>query len=259
MGDRETTPERIEGRSNAGRVVVITGAGSGIGRAAAELFALDGAIVYATDRYVGGVEELAATHRVTARPVDVTSKDDIDALVDEIERDHGRLDVLVNNAGFALPAVIGTDDYLDAWTNSIDGMLAGPMRTIHAMLPLLRRSDAARIVNVSSTEGVGGSAGNSPYTAAKHGVIGLTRSLAVELGPEAITVNAVCPGPVRTGITAGIPDEMKDKFARRRVPLRRYGEPIEIAHAIVHLSLPASSYITGHALLVDGGMTIKNN
>ena len=249
----------IEGRSNAGRVVVITGAGSGIGRAAAELFALDDALVYATDRDLGGVEELATTRGVTARQLDVTAQEDIDLLTAEIEAAHGRVDVLVNNAGFALPAEIGTDGYPEAWARSIDGMLAGPMRMIHSMLPLLRESAAARIVNVSSTEGVGGSAASSPYTAAKHGVIGLTRSLAVELGLAAITVNAVCPGPVRTGITAGIPDDMKDKFARRRVPLRRYAEPIEIAHAIVHLSLPASSYITGHALLVDGGMTIKNN
>ena len=125
-------------------------------------------------------------------------------------------------------APIDGDGYRAAWDTSIDVMLAGPMRLIRAALPLLRNSDAPRIVNVSSTEGVGGSAGNSPYTAAKHGLIGLTKSLAVEFGDEGITVNAVCPGPVRTGITAGIPDEMKDKFARRRVPLRRYADPIEI-------------------------------
>ena len=90
-------------------------------------------------------------------------------------------------------------------------------------------------------------------------MIGLTRSLAVELGESGITVNAVCPGPIHTGITSAIPEEMKAKFARRTVPVRRYGEPEEIAHGILHLALPASSYITGHALLVDGGMTIKNN
>ncbi|MEM8618916.1 MAG: SDR family oxidoreductase [Actinomycetota bacterium] len=238
------------------RIVLVTGAASGIGKATAELFAQHGAVVIATDR-----DEItdADTERTITRRLDVTADADVAAVVDEIGETHGRIDALVNNAGIAIAAPIAGDDYREAWDRSIDVMLAGPMRLIRAALPLLRNSDAPRIVNVSSTEGVGGSAGNSPYTAAKHGLVGLTRSLAVEFGDEGITVNAVCPGPVRTGITAGIPDEMKDKFARRRVPLRRYAEPIEIAHGIFHLALPASSYITGHALLVDGGMTIKNN
>ena len=114
-------------------------------------------------------------------------------------------------------------------------------------------------MNVSSTEGVGGSPSTSAYTAAKHGVVGLTRALAVELGETGITVNAVGPGPIDTGMTAGIPEEAKVKFARRRVPDRRYAEPEEVAHGILHLALPASSYITGHLLMVDGGMTVKNN
>jgi 3-oxoacyl-[acyl-carrier protein] reductase len=100
---------------------------------------------------------------------------------------------------------------------------------------------------------------NSPYVAAKHGVIGLTRALAVELGPAGVTVNAVCPGPIRTGMTAGIPDEAKEKFARRKVPLRRYGEPEEVAHATLSLCLPASSYMSGAVLVVDGGMTAKDD
>ena len=98
----------------------------------------------------------------------------------------------------------------------------------------------------------------SPYTAAKTGVVGLTRSLAVELGPEAITVNCVCPGPINTGMTAAIPDEQKAIFARRRVALKRYAEPEEVAHATLSLALPAAQYITGVVLPVDGGMTIKN-
>jgi 3-oxoacyl-[acyl-carrier protein] reductase len=138
-------------------------------------------------------------------------------------------------------------------------MVTGAAFVTRAALGALRESDQARIVNTSSTEGVGGSANIAGYSAAKHAIIGLTRSLAVELGGEAITVNAVCPGPIHTGMTEAIPDEMKTKFARRRVPLKRYGQPEELAHAIVNLSLPSSSYVTGHAFVVDGGMTIKNN
>ena len=113
-------------------------------------------------------------------------------------------------------------------------------------------------MNIASTEGLGATAFASPYTASKHGVIGLTRALAVELGSQGVTVNCVCPGPIHTGMTAMIPDEAKTKFARRRVPLRRYGEPEEVAHGILSLVLPASSYINGAVLVVDGGLTIQN-
>jgi 3-oxoacyl-[acyl-carrier protein] reductase len=113
-------------------------------------------------------------------------------------------------------------------------------------------------VNIASTEGLGATPYGSPYTAAKHGVIGLTRSLAVELGPEQITVNCVCPGPVNTGMTATLSDEDKIVFAKRRTALKRYAEPEEIAHGILNLLLPASQYITGVAVPVDGGLSIRN-
>src|SRR5690606_32043264 len=111
-------------------------------------------------------------------------------------------------------------------------------------LPHLARHGEGRIVNVSSTEGIGGSAHLSPYTASKHGVIGLSRSLAVELAPRGVTVNVVCPGAIHTGMTSEIPDEAKGTFARRRVPMRRYGDPEEVAHAVLSLCLPAMSYCT---------------
>jgi 3-oxoacyl-[acyl-carrier protein] reductase len=114
------------------------------------------------------------------------------------------------------------------------------------------------VVNIASTEGLGASAFASPYTASKHGVIGLTRALAVELGARGVTVNCVCPGPIRTGMTEPIPDEHKRRFARRRVPLRRYGEPEEVAHGTLSLVLPAASYINGAVLVVDGGMLAQN-
>jgi 3-oxoacyl-[acyl-carrier protein] reductase len=122
----------------------------------------------------------------------------------------------------------------------------------------LARNGDGRVVNIASTEGLGATAFMSPYTASKHGVIGLTRSLAVELAPRGVTVNAICPGPIHTGMTAVIPDEAKQKFARRRVPMRRYGEPEEVAHMVLSLVLPAASYVTGAVIPVDGGLTVQN-
>jgi 3-oxoacyl-[acyl-carrier protein] reductase len=129
---------------------------------------------------------------------------------------------------------------------------------IRAALPGLRKSPHPRIINVASTEAHGATRFNSAYVVAKHASVGLTRAMAVDLGKEGITVNCVCPGPVHTGITQGIPDENKETFANRRTALRRYAQPEEVAHATLSLVLPAASFITGATLVVDGGVTIRN-
>ena len=248
----------------AGRVAVITGAASGMGRATAHLFADEGALVAVLDRTSDGVDavvtEIAgAGGRAAGWVVDVTDGDAVRAAVAEIADRLGPPDIVVNNAGVSLPAPIDGPDFEQQWATTIAVNLTAHTTMIRACLPHLVRNGDGRIVNIASTEGVGGSAYISPYTASKHGVIGLSRSLAVELGPVGVTVNVVCPGPIHTGMTEAIPDEAKERFARRNVPMKRYGHPEEVAHATLSLALPAMSYCTGAVLVVDGGFTTKNN
>lgn len=241
----------------------MTGAGSGMGRATAHLLADEGAAVGVVDRDADGLARVAeelrrAGARVHAVVADVGSADRPTAIIGEVRDALGPIDGLVNNAGVSLPASIDSEDFESVWAATMAINLTTYARFVRAALPDLRRESAGRIVNVASTEGLGATAGIAAYTAAKHGVIGLTRSLAVELGPVGVTVNCVCPGPINTGMTAAIPDEQKAVFARRRTALRRYGEPEEVAHATLSLLLPAASFITGAILVVDGGLTIRN-
>lgn len=250
-------------RSITGKVVLVTGAASGMGRATAHLFADEGARVAVTDVNADGVarvvEEITSAGGVARGwTLDVSDAEQVRTVVGEIDRDLGGLDVLVNNAGIAVGAPIDADDYDAHWDRALSVLLTAQVRLVRACLPLLRRSGEGRIVNIASTEALGAQQLSGPYTAAKHGVVGLTRSLAVDLGPSGITVNCVCPGPIHTGMTAVIPDDAKEKFARRRVALKRYGDPEEVAHATLSLALPAASYINGVTLPVDGGMTIRN-
>src|ERR1700759_4216935 len=137
-------------------------------------------------------------------------------------------------------------------------MARAPPGIIRAPLTPLRKSKCPRIVNIASTEALGATALHSPYSAAKGGVASLTRSLAVELGREGITVNCICPGPIRTAITDRIPEEHKTIYAKRRTALRRYGDPEEVAHMTLSLCLPAASFLTGAVIPVDGGLMARN-
>lgn len=250
-------------RSLAGRVVLVTGAASGMGRATAHLLADEGARVGLVDRSADALAavagELAGAGAVGhAEVADLADGDALAAAVAGVRGALGPIDGLVNNAGVSLPAPIDHEGYEAAWELTMAINLTAYARMIRACLEDLRRDGQGRIVNVASTEGLGATAMISPYTASKHGVIGLTRALAVELGPTGVTVNCVCPGPIRTGMTAAIPDEHKERFARRRVPMRRYGDPEEVAHATVSLLLPAMSFTTGAVIAVDGGLTVQN-
>jgi 3-oxoacyl-[acyl-carrier protein] reductase len=252
-------------RSVAGRVVLVTGAASGMGRATAHLFADEGARVAVTDLDLDRVETVVneirtAGGEATGWALDVSDPDRIKQVVAEIPAALGEIDILVNNAGIAIGISLdeSEDEYEAAWSRTLEVLLTAHVRLVRACLPQLSRNGEGRIINIASTEGLGASAGTSPYTAAKHGVVGLTRSMAVELGAKGVTVNCICPGPIVTGMTEAIPEAMREKFARRRVPLRRYGQPEEVAHATLSLALPASSYLNGVVLPVDGGMTIQN-
>lgn len=244
-------------RSIRGKRALVTGAASGIGRATAQLFAAEGASVAATDVATEGLDLLvdqvrAAGGDIRSWRMDVADDASVCQVVEQVAATLGSIDILVNCAGVSIPAPFGDED---AWRRTFAVNLDGMMRVIRAALPHLERCGAGRIVNIASTEGLGATPLLSPYTASKHAVIGLTRGLAVEVALRGITVNAICPGPIRTGMTAPIPEEKKEKWARRKVPLRRYGHPEEVAHAILSLVLPAASYITGAYLVVDGGMT----
>ncbi|CAA0079170.1 Diacetyl reductase [(S)-acetoin forming] [Halioglobus japonicus] len=250
-------------RSISGSVAVITGAASGMGRATAHLFADEGARLAIIDINTGALESVAEEVRsvgaeVLALTVDLSDREAVKEAIEQVAVHFGGIDILINNAGFALLAEVDSDEYPNSWDTSLAVMATAQAWAIRAALPFLRKSPHPRIVNVASTEAHGATRYNSAYVVSKHASLGLTRAMAVDLGKEGITVNCVCPGPVRTGITDVIPEEAKQTFANRRTALRRYAEPEEVAHATLSLVLPAASFITGATLLVDGGVTIRN-
>jgi 3-oxoacyl-[acyl-carrier protein] reductase len=264
-----TDPTRLTSlsRSIDGEVAIVTGAASGMGRATAMLFADEGARVVVADlgadRVAAVVEEIRAVHgtdRALGVECDVADLAQLRSLVDAAVGWGGRLDIVVNNAGVSLVTSAFQDEaeFDDNWARTLDVNLTAHARLVRLALPYLVESGVGRIVNIASTESIVATGGLAAYAASKAGVAGLTRSLAVELGRHGITVNCICPGPIDTAMTATIPDDAKATYARRRVPMRRYGLPEEVAHMTLNLCLPASSFVNGATIPVDGGMTVRH-
>ncbi len=253
---------QVESRLD-GAGAIVTGAASGMGRATAILLARLGAQVAVTDVGLDAAQavadEIAAEGlRAKAWALDVGDQAAIGRVTDEVAEAFGDISVIVNNAGISANLTVDDDSYDAQWDRHISVLLSSHQRLIRAALPHLRRANYPRIVNIASTEGLGATSGFSAYSAAKAGVIGLTRSLAVEFGKSGITVNCICPGPIDTGMTQGIPDEVKATYAARRTALRRYGLPEEVAYVTASLCAPGAGFITGAIIPVDGGLMARN-
>ena len=242
------------------KVVAVSGGSKGLGAAIIQSFLDAGYRVASFSRSsTPKVESWRASHpnNFYFEEMDITSKHACAQFVKNVESEFGAIEILINNAGMAdtsLLALASDESIEDLLDINLKGTFYLTRHVSRSMLSL----DWGRIINISSIIGLSGYRGLSVYGATKAGLDGFTRALARELGPRNIRVNAVCPGPIRTGMTELIPEEAKEKFARRRVPLKRYADPEELAHAILHLALPASSFINGATLVCDGGLTVKN-
>jgi len=226
------------------RVAVVTGGASGIGRATVEQLEARG-------------DRVAVFDRTGPDPVDVRDEQSLADAVERVRETHGPIDIVVNAAGIAAGGPIDAIDYVRTWHETLDVNLTGAMLVVRACLDDLIAGGAGRIVNVASTEALAAGRSTSPYTVSKHGLLGFTRSLAVDLGRLGVTVNCVCPGATLTGMTAVIPEADRNTFARRNIPVGRYGRPEEVAFMIATLTAVEASFVNGAVIAVDGGMTAQ--
>lgn len=241
-----------------GRVVLITGAARGIGRATAEAFAAAGAIVVASDRDEAELTAMAdRLGDVTAITADVTKADEVAALIDRVVSRHGRLDIAVNNAGVTAASTLTAQLTDEAWDDVFAVNVKGLWRCMKHELDTMVDQGGGVIVNQASALAMVGCRGSSAYVAAKHAILGLTRSAAVEYIHLGIRINAVCAGPVATNMLDRFlgPDPSAGEQLQEAIPIGRFAQPDEIARTVVWLSSPAASYLVGHGLVVDGGWT----
>jgi NAD(P)-dependent dehydrogenase (short-subunit alcohol dehydrogenase family) len=238
----------------AGRTAIVTGAASGIGRASAELFAAEGASVLAVDRPgsdLGFEGDVAPLH------ADVTADDAPQAIIAAAVQRFGRLDILFNNAGVGSNA-LAADMTDEAWDGVQAVNLRAVFRLCRAAIPHLIASPAGRILNTASVMAEGTDYGLAAYCASKAGVLGLTRTLALELGKHGVTANALLPGAILTGMTQASFErpEVAQTWAKKSV-LRRLGQPIDVARVALFLASDDAGFVTGQAIAADGGLTLR--
>ena len=231
------------------KICLVTGAAQGIGAATVAKFAAEGATVIGCDRRAAPVQGAAAMHAV-----DVTQRDEVDALVAAVLAAHGRIDVLVNNAGITKDARL-VKMSLEQFDAVIDVNLRGVFHLSQAVAPHMVERGAGVILNASSVVGLYGNYGQTNYAASKFGVIGFTKTWSRELGPKGVRVNAVAPGFVDTPILATVPDKVLEQM-RAQVPLGRLAQPEEIANVYAFLASDEASYINGTVIEVSGGMSV---
>ena len=241
------------------RVALVTGASRGIGRAIAQRLAADGRHVVLVARSRGPLDELKAEIEqsggaATALAVDVGDRAALAAAIDAVARDLGRLDILVNNAGITRDGLIlrMTDQQ---WDEVIAVNLTSAFAACRAAARPMMKHRFGRIVNIASTSGVVGNAGQANYAAAKAGLIGLTRTLARELGSKGVTANVVAPGFVETDMTSGLPEEV-GQTVLKAMSVPRLGTPRDIAAAVSYATSDEAGFLTGQVICVDGGLTM---
>lgn len=243
-----------------GKTAIITGAARGIGKAIALRFAQEGANIAFTDLAVDDnalqtEQEIAAFGvKVKAYASNAANFDDAHKVVDEIAQDFGKIDILVNNAGITRDGLMARMSE-QQWDMVINVNLKSAFNFIHALTPIMMRQKSGNIINMSSVVGLSGNASQANYSASKAGMIGLAKSIAKELGSRGVRANCICPGFIITEMTGVLSDDIKKKWAEQ-IPLRRGGTPEDVANVAVFLASDLSSYVTGQAIPVCGGMNM---
>jgi len=240
------------------KVVVVTGAGRGMGRAMAERLAAEGARVAVTDvDRESALTTAAVLDGAAGFRLDITDAGEVSARIAEIAATLGPIDALVNNAGWdRLAPFLETDE--DLWERIIDINLRGPIRMTKAVLPQMVERQGGRIVNISSDAGRVGSTGEAVYSACKAGIIGFGKTVAREMARHGITVNAICPGPTDTALLESVTEgnEKLIDALKRAIPMRRIGVPEDIAGVVAFMVSDDAGFITGQTLSVSGGLTM---
>jgi 3-oxoacyl-[acyl-carrier protein] reductase len=250
--------ERIKMRLE-NKVAIITGAGSGIGRETALLFAKEGAKVAITGRTADKLEEVCnEIHENGGKAIfkigDVSKREDMDDVVNTAMNEFGRIDILINNAGVNKDA-LATKMTKEQWNGVIEVDLSGAFNCIQAVVDIMIKQGSGVIINASSISGIYGNIGQVNYASAKAGLIGLTKTLAKELGRKGVRVNAVAPGFTITPMTSEVPEKILTMM-KEKTPLNKLAEPIDIAYAYLYLASDEARYVNGAVLSVDGGLTI---